>query len=80
MKNRIGIVALVLVLVCVGLGVALLVIKKQANQQQAQQPGNDTPADPNAQAADDAAMAAIWERVGIPSPQAPQTQAVAQAA
>jgi chromosome segregation ATPase len=34
MKNRIGIIALVLVLVCVGLGIALLAIKKQAAEQE----------------------------------------------
>jgi chromosome segregation ATPase len=36
MKNRIGIVALVLVLVCLGLGIALITVKKQANVQQAE--------------------------------------------
>ena len=34
MKNRVGVVALVLVLVCVGLGIALMAIKKQATIQQ----------------------------------------------
>jgi chromosome segregation ATPase len=34
MKNRIGIIALVLVLVCVGLGIALMAIKKQAGEQE----------------------------------------------
>jgi chromosome segregation ATPase len=34
MKNRIGVVALVLVLICVGLGIALIVIKRQAVAQQ----------------------------------------------
>ena len=34
MKNRIGVIALVLVLVCVGLGIALIAIKNQATEQQ----------------------------------------------
>jgi chromosome segregation ATPase len=33
MKNRIGVIVLVLVLVCAGLGIALVAIKNQANQQ-----------------------------------------------
>src|SRR5512140_3417584 len=34
MKNRIGVIILVLVLVCAGLGIALIAIKKQAADQQ----------------------------------------------
>ena len=34
MKNRIGVIVLVLVFVCVGLGIALIAIKKQAGEQQ----------------------------------------------
>ena len=34
MKNRIGVIILLLVLGCVGLGIALIVIKKQASEQQ----------------------------------------------
>ena len=34
MKNRIGVIVLVLVLVCAGLGIALIAIKKQAAEQQ----------------------------------------------
>jgi chromosome segregation ATPase len=34
MKNRIGVIALVLVLVCAGLGIALIAIKKEAAEQQ----------------------------------------------
>src|ERR1017187_5445860 len=34
MKNRIGLIALVLVLVCLGLGIALIAIKRQAADQQ----------------------------------------------
>src|ERR1019366_10538110 len=34
MKNRIGVIALILVILCVGLGIALIVIKQQATDQQ----------------------------------------------
>jgi len=34
MKNRVGVIALVLVLVCVGLGIALMAVKKQGTKQQ----------------------------------------------
>ena len=34
MKNRIGVIVLLLALVCVGLGIALIAIKKQASEQQ----------------------------------------------